>query len=79
MLYNAARLAGIQPCAEPGNAVYVGRDVAAGHRLSDPVRLKFPCKMNFFDPDGKSLGSGNSFRMDCKPGECQVVLYERAN
>ena len=79
LLYNAARLAGIQPCAEPGNAVYVGRGVAAGHRLGDPVRLKFPCKMNFFDPDGKSLGSSNSFRMDCKPGECQVVLYERAN
>lgn len=80
LLHNAARLAGIEPYAQPGNAVYVGHGIAMGHRLGDPINLTFPCKMNFSDPfSGRSLGSGRSFELNCAPSECQAILYEVAD
>ncbi|HOG50150.1 MAG TPA: hypothetical protein PKY10_06135, partial [Lentisphaeria bacterium] len=80
LLSNAARLAGIEPSAQPGNVVYVGQGIAVGHRLGDPIRLNFPCKMRFFEPfSGRRLGSDRSVELNCSPGECQAILYEIAD
>ncbi len=80
LLYNAARLAGIEPHALPGNAVYVGQGIAAGHRLGESIQLNFPRDMRFVDPfSGRSLGSGRSFELNCDPGECKAILYEAAD
>lgn len=76
---NAARLAGIQPYAEPGNAVYVGHGIAVGHRRTDPIHLNFPLRMNFYDLEGQFIASGNSFELNCDPGESQIILFEIAN
>lgn len=79
LLNNAAHLAGIHPYAEPGNAVYAGHGIAVGHRLTDPMHLNFPLRMNFYDLEGQFIASGNSFELNCIPGESQVILYEIAN
>lgn len=79
LINNAAKEAGILPPSEAGNAVYVGNGIAAGHRLADPIVIRFREDMNFYDPaTGEKSGSGREIRLDCKPGESRAVLYERA-
>lgn len=80
LLCNAAREAGIQPCALPGNNVTVGCGVAAVYRLADPVTLNFSENMEFFDAeDGAKIGEGRTLAVPCAPWESRLILYRKAS
>jgi len=76
-LHNFARAAGIQPFAEPGNAVFVGNGVAAIHRLSTrEPQIDFGRETTLLEPgSGKFLEKTQVWKPRLKVGECAAVCY----
>ncbi len=77
LLNNAARLAGILPESEAGNASYVGYGVAVSHRMcNNPVKINFGQTMRFFTPDLKDAGEGTSWSPCVEECQTGLILYE---
>ncbi len=77
MLHNFARAAGIEPYAEPGNAVFVGNGVAAIHRLSVKTpEIDFGRETVLINPvSGEVLEKVRIWRPRLNVGECAAVCY----
>jgi len=77
LLHNWARLAGIRPNAEPGNAVYVGNGIACVHRLTGPARVEFERPVRLTDFRRQTVSEPTCvWAPELAPGETAAVGYE---